>query len=138
MKLAVICILLGTVSMAQSDRALEQRAIAAAKRVDVSRLDVKLPRMRFDAWLQKQIGSARITWESNDCGEQDGFTQRADIPVCGEASATLPDGRKLTVMIGVGTLKKGIQGAPGVWFLAVEDKTSTHLSDLPKFLTARK
>lgn len=138
MKLAVIAILLGTLSMAQSDRGLEQRAIAAAKRVDVSRLDVKLPRMRFDAWLQKQVGSASIKWESNDCGEQDGFTQRADIPVCGQASATLPDGRKLTVMIGVGTLKKGIQGAPGVWFLAVEDKTSTHLSDLPKFLAALK
>jgi hypothetical protein len=88
--------------------------------------------------LQKQIGEARIGWESNDCGEQDGFTARADIPLCGEASATLPDGRKLTVMIGVGTLRKGVQGAPGVWFLSVQDKTSTHLSDLSKFLRIEK
>jgi len=88
--------------------------------------------------LQKQIGKAQIAWESNDCGEQDGFTARADIPLCGEASATLADGRKLTVMIGVGTSRKGVQGAPGVWFLSVQDKTSTHLSDLPKFLGAAK
>jgi hypothetical protein len=94
--------------------------------------------MRFEAWLQKQIGTVPITWESNDCGEQDGFTQRTDIPLCGQASATLLDGRRVTVMIGVGSLRKGIQGGPGVWFLAVQDKTSTHLSDLPKFLTALK
>src|SRR6185295_4793568 len=138
MKLVAALVLLSGLSPAQPSRALEQRVIAAAKQVDVSKLDVKLRRMRFDAWLQKQIGSVLITWESNDCGEQDGFTQRTDIPLCGQASATLPDGRNVTVMIGVGTLQKGIQGPPGVWFLAVEQKTSTHLSDLPRFLTALK
>jgi hypothetical protein len=112
--------------------------IAAAKQVYVDRLDVQLPHMRFDAWLQKQIGSAVIAWESNDCGEQDGFTGRADIPLCGQASATLADGRQLTVMIGVGTSRKGVQGQPGVWFMSVQDKTSTHLSDLPRFLAASK
>jgi len=128
----------GVLSSAQGVRDLDRRVIAAAKVVYVDKLDVQLPHMRFDAWLQKQIGKAQIAWESNDCGEQDGFTARADIPLCGEASATLADGRKLTVMIGVGTSRKGVQGAPGVWFLSVQDKTSTHLSDLPKFLGAAK
>jgi hypothetical protein len=128
----------GVLSSAQGVRDLDRRVIAAAKVVYVDKLDVQLPHIRFEAWLQKQIGKGQIAWESNDCGEQDGFTARADIPLCGEASATLADGRKLTVMIGVGTSRKGVQGAPGVWFLSVQDKTSTHLSDLPKFLGAAK
>ena len=134
----VIFILFGVLCSAQTNGGLDQRVIAAAKQVDVQKLDVRLPHMRFDAWLRKQIGTSPIAWESNDCGEQDGFTQRSDIPLCGQASATLPDGRKLTVMIGVGTLRKGVQGAPGVWFLALDDKTSTHLSDLPRFLASSK
>jgi hypothetical protein len=131
-------ILSSVLCSAQTNRGVEQRVIAAAKQVFVDQLDVQLPHLRFEAWLQRQIGTAPIAWESNDCGEQDGFTQRTDIPLCGQASATLPDGRKLTVMIGVGTMRKGVQGVPGVWFLSVQDKTSTHLSDLPKFLGAAK
>jgi hypothetical protein len=135
-RLAALLILSGVLSSAES--ALDRRVIAAAKQTYVDKLDVQLPHMHFEAWLQKQIGKAQIAWESNDCGEQDGFTARADIPLCGEASVTLADGRKLTVMIGVGTLRKGVQGAPGVWFLGLDDKTSTHLSDLSKFLRAAK
>jgi hypothetical protein len=133
MKFAAALLLLAPLAQTQT-RDLEQRAIDAAKQAEVNKLDAKLPRMRFDAWLKQQIGDARIEWESNDCGEQDGFTKRDDVPLCGEASATLPDGRALTVMIGVGTIQKGIQGPPGVWFVAVGNKTSTHLSDLPRFL----
>lgn len=138
MRPAALFIVFGLLSSAQTTSALEQRVIAAAKQVDVRKLDPQLPRMRFDAWLQKQVGSAPIAWESNDCGEQDGFTAGADIPLCGQASATLADGRKLTVMITVGTSRKGVQGAPGVWFMSVQDKTSTHLSDLPKLLGSSK
>jgi len=138
MRLAALLICSGVLSSAQGTRALDRRVIAAAKQAYVDKLDIQLPHMRFDIWLQKQLGTAQIAWESNDCGEQDGFTGRADIPLCGEASATLTDGRKLTVMIGVGTSRRGVQGPPGVWFLSVQDKTSTHLSDLPKFLRVEK
>jgi hypothetical protein len=138
MRLAALLILFEALCSAQATRALDQRVIAAAKQAYVDKLDVALPHMRFDAWLQKQIGTAQIAWESNDCGEQDGFTARTDIPLCGEASATLADGRKLTVMIGLGTSRTGVRGAPGVWFVSVQDKTSTHLSDLPKFLRVEK
>jgi len=137
-RLATLLIFSGVLSSAQGVRDLDRRVIAAAKVVYVDKLDVQLPHMRFEAWLKTQVGNLPIAWEANDCGEQDGFTARADVPLCGEASATLADGRKLTVMIGVGTLRKGVQGAPGVWFLGLDDKTSTHLSDLPKFLRATK
>jgi hypothetical protein len=138
MRIATLFIFSALLSLAQNDRDLDRRVIAAAKRAYVDKLDVQLPHMRFEAWLKTQVGDLPIAWEANDCGEQDGFTKREDIPLCGEASATLADGRKLTVMIGVGTLRKGVQGAPGVWFLGLDDKTSTHLSDLPKFLRATK
>jgi hypothetical protein len=138
MRLAALLLSFEVLCSAQAARALDQRVIAAAKQVYVDKLDVQLPHVRFEAWLQKVLEGAPIAWESNDCGEQDGFTGRADIPLCGQASATLADGRKLTVMIGVGTSRKGVQGAPGVWFMSVQDKTSTHLSDLPKFLRAKK
>ena len=138
MRLAALLIFSGVLSLAQSTRALDRRVIAAAKQAYVDKLDVQLPHMRFDVWLQKQIGTAQIAWESNDCGEEDGFTARAEIPLCGEASATLADGRKLMVTIGVGTSRQGVQGAPGVWLLSVQDKTSTHLSDFPKFLSIEK
>jgi hypothetical protein len=138
MRPAVLLILLGALCSAQANGALDRRVIAAAKQVYVDKLDVQLPHVRFEAWLQKQIGGVPIAWESNDCGEQDGFTGRVDIPLCGQASATLPDGHKITVMIGVGTSRKGVQGAPGVWFLSVQEKTSAHLSDLPKFLRTEK
>jgi hypothetical protein len=134
MRLAAIFILFGALCSAQVANALERRVIAAAKRVDVKKLDPQLPHVRFDTWLQKQIGSAPIAWESNDCGEQDGVTARADFPLCGEASATLADGRKLTVQIAVGTFRKGVQGAPALWFLALQDKSSSRLSDLPRLL----
>jgi hypothetical protein len=138
MRLAALFVCFAVISSAQNVRAIDRSVITAAKHVYVDRLDVQLPHMRFEAWLQKQIGRAQIAWESNDCGEQDGFTARADIPLCGEASATLADGRKLTVMIGVGTSRLGVHGAPGVWFLSVQSKTSTHLSDLTKFLGIEK
>lgn len=134
MRLAAIFILFGAFCSAQATNALERRVIAAAKRVDVKKLDRRLPHARFDAWLQKQIGSAQIAWESNDCGEQDGVTARADFPLCGEASATLADGRTLTVQITVGTFHKGVQGAPALWFFALQEKTSSRLSDLPILL----
>jgi hypothetical protein len=138
MRPAVLLIFLGALCSAQPTRALDRRVIAAAKQVYVDRLDVQLPHVRFEAWLQKQIAGVPVAWESNDCGEHEGFTGRAHIPLCGQASATLPDGRKITVMIGVGTSSQGVQGAPGVWFLSVQEKTSTHLSDLPKFLRTEK
>jgi hypothetical protein len=134
MRLATFFVLFGALCSAQATNALERRVIAAAKRVDVKKLDPQLPHVRFDAWLQKQIGSVQIAWESNDCGEQDGVTAPADFPLCGEASATLADGRKLTIQIAVGTFRKGVQGAPALWFLALQDKTSSRLSDLPRLL----
>lgn len=106
-------------------RTLERRAIEAAKHVSAKSLDSVLPSQSFEKWLQSLIGpETRVAWESNDCGEQTGdpATTPSDPPVCAQASATLPDGRTVTVMIAVGTYKKGIRGKPQVFFIGLERK----------------
>ena len=117
---------------------LAQRSIAAAQTVAASALDPALPNQPFGEWFQSVVGPAsKVAWESNDCGEQTGdpATTPSDPPVCGQASARLADGRTVTVMIAVGTLKQGISGAPAVFFAGI-DKENTFeqvhaLSELP-------
>src|SRR5438309_11974924 len=78
--------------------------IAYAKRINVCRLDPRLPRQRFDRWFKEIVGpSAKIEWEVNDCGEQTGSPadKGRDFPFCAQAEATLPDGRKAGVMSSV-------------------------------------
>lgn len=124
---------------AQAPGDLDARVIAAAKRADVNTLDKQLPHAPFEVWLQRQVGStARVAWESNDCGEQDGATKR-DLPLCGEGMVNLPAGGKVGLQLVVGSLRKGVHGKPAVWFLYVEDQRGQshnfrRLSDLPNLL----
>ena len=108
-------------------QSLDERAIRFAKTIPVSRLEAGMPRQPFDAWFQKLVGpQAKVTWETNDCGEQTGSPADAqrDFPICAEAGAALANGRKITVQIGVGTFQKGISGRPVVWWAAIEDHGS--------------
>lgn len=119
----------------------EADVIARAQAVSTAELDPVLPRQPFAAWLGRVAGAgATVTWEANDCGEQTGTPEDAgrDFPVCAEADALLPDGRKVIVLIAVGTLKKGIAGPPEVWDVSIE-RTGTlwgvrRLRDLPQML----
>ncbi len=137
---ALLCILATFTGYAQTSDELDRRVIAAAKKVDVNTLEKQLPHAPFDEWLQKQVGAtARIEWESNDCGEQDGVNRAEDFPLCGEATVKLPAGGKLGVQLAVGSLRKGVHGKPAVWFLYFQDKNGhsgdpRRLSDLSKLL----
>ena len=87
--------------------------IAYAKRIDVSTLDPQLPKQSLATWFRNVVGPrVELTWETNDCGEQTGGVADAgrDIPICVEVDATLADGRKVAVMIAVGTVKKESKG----------------------------
>ena len=125
----------------------KDKVIARAQRTPVSALDSALPKQRpkqrFDDWFRKLVGSkAEIRWEANDCGEQTGSPadQGRDFPVCAEAVAVLSDGRNVAVLIGVGTVKKGITGRPVVRFVSIEQGGRIHrvlrLRDLPEKLRA--
>ena len=136
---AVLCSLIVCVVNAQ-DTDLDRRVIEAGKSSDVSALDPQLPKARFEEWFQQQVGaSTKVEWEANDCGEQDGANAQEDIPLCAEASAKLSGDRLLVVQIVVATLKKGVQGKPGLWSIAVLGKGNniqfgSKLSDLTRLL----
>ena len=103
---------------------LERRAIRAAQRVSVARLDPALPRQRFDRWLAALAGPAgAIRWELNDCGEQTGdpgVDRGRDVPLCAEATASLSDGRTAHVSIAVGSRRRGIAGPVALYSAGIE------------------
>jgi hypothetical protein len=145
-RVSFILVFLATSILAESQakRSVES-TIAYAKRSDVSKLDSRLPRQRFDEWFKNVVGpSATIRWEVNDCGEQTGGPahKRRDLPVCVQAEAILSDRRKVVVTIAVGTMNKGLAREPGgMYYSVVEqgDKVDTirRLGDLPEMLRAK-
>src|SRR5690242_5134678 len=99
------------------DSNFDSAAIQKASNALVSQLDPKLPQMKFGDWLKREAGpQAKISWETNDCGEQTGdpATNPKDIPVCAEATAKMLDGRAIVVRLAVGTDTKGLIGKPEV------------------------
>ena len=138
--LATIVVLLLVPPLA--GQSLDERAIQFAKTVPVSRLEAGMPSQPFAAWFQKLVGpETRVTWETNDCGEQTGSpadAQRA-FPICAEVGAALANGRKVSVQIAVGTFQKGISGRPRVWWSAIEEYGSTkHIRRLRNLAAALK
>ena len=122
----------------------KDQVIARSRRASAFGLDSALPKQRFDDWFRKLVGpKVEIRWEANDCGEQTGSpTDRGrDFPVCAEAIAVFSDGRSVAVLIGVGTVKKGITGKPVVRLVSIERKGRVErvrrLRDLPEKLRER-
>ena len=140
--LSVPCLLI-LLNQTQAQRG-EERMIAFAKQINASKLDTRLPPQRLDEWFRDLVGSeAIVKWELNDCGEQTGSVadRKRDIPSCAQVEAKLVDGRKVVVMIAVGTLKKGLAGKPAVFdvFIEQDEQVSTvkQLADLKKEIKGR-
>jgi hypothetical protein len=125
--------------LAAQDSKLDSAAIQHARIVLASRLDPKLPRMKFSEWLKMEAGpAASISWDTNDCGEQTGdpATNPKEIPICAEATAKMHDGRTIVVRLAVGTNLKGLIGETEVSWITVgwdpdSDKPLAHLRDVP-------
>ena len=122
----------------------DAKAIAMVKNLKVSRLDKRLPAVGFLQWFGNVFGkSQRIKWEVNDCGEQDGSGRQKDLPICVQALVPSVDRIEVTVMVVVGTHKRGVVGKPAVWGIWVqpknkESKEMNELSDLVEELTRLK
>jgi hypothetical protein len=136
-----VFVLLTQVLASPQNNSYVKRALAYAKRLQVSQLDPKLPDRAFAQWFKEIVGpNSKIKWEVNDCGEQTGGP--ADIgryfPTCVEADAKLPDNRSVVVRITVGTFHKGITGRPTLWDAFVEEnnktRTANKLSELSEVL----
>jgi TonB family protein len=135
---------------------MEKQALAIAQRVPVSELDRGLPGSPFSSWFEQVVGrKSGVIWQLGECGQtiadptlastQDSGQDTAqlesgDIPACVEANAVLPDGRKVVVMIRVGSFKRGITENPGFNFAMIEQEGELYLirrlSDLPVRLRA--
>ena len=121
----------------------EKRAVASAQKILASELDAELPSHPFADWFRQLVGpQAGVNWQLNECGEQPGqfLTQRRDLLACAEVDALLPDGRKVVVMIEVGTFDKGITGVPSFAHAAIEQQGELYrvrrLRDLSEGLRA--
>ena len=116
----------------------EKRAVANAQKILASELDAELPQSPFGDWFRQLVGQqAGVNWQLNECGEQPGqlVAQRRDLLACAEVDALLPDGRKVVVMIEVGTFNKGIAEVPSFSHAAIEQQGELfrvrRLRDLP-------
>jgi hypothetical protein len=120
--LFLYCILVVTYNSAVA-QSRDERIIAYAKRIRVSSLDPTLPKQPIEIWLKSIVGSkAVLSWEVNDCGEQTGVAgdgSSVNPPLCAEVDAKLTDGRKVGILIAVGTHKSGLKGKPNLFYIYV-------------------
>jgi TonB family protein len=135
--IATICILLWSGSF-QAPLLSEKRVVASAQTVLASKLDEELPSRPFTDWFRQLVGpQAGVNWQLNECGERPSLplAQGRDLTACAEVDALFPDGRKVVVMIEVGTFTKGVTGVPSFSHAAIERQGELYrvrrLRDLP-------
>jgi TonB family protein len=102
-----------------------------------------LPNLPFASWFSEVIGpKAGVVWQLTECGERIAASGEAghDLPACAEVNASLPGGRKVFVVISVGTFKKGLAGKPSFFRAVIEHNERFYqirrLSELPQRLRA--
>jgi hypothetical protein len=125
----------------QSGDRAEAATVQRVKNTLASSLDNSLPKVSLEFFLKYESGGAPIQWEVNHCVEQAGNppTDRgSDPPMCVEADFQ-KDQTSVTVMVSVGTFKKGPSGVPVVFSVTVNDQSGRihslrRLGDLPKEL----
>src|SRR5215475_1452743 len=121
----------------------EKQALSLVQAMPASALDAELPGRSFASWFEQVTGpKAGVVWQLTECGEQIVAPDktRRDLPACAEVNANLPDGRKVIVVISVGTFKKGLTGKPELFRAVIEQNEqfylASRLSDLPEMLHA--
>lgn len=127
----------------QAQSSWEKQALADTQQTLASELDAELPQLSFANWFEKVVGPGTVViWQLSECGEAAESAPNAttDMRACVEVNSILPNGRKVIVMIAVGTFKKGITGAPAYHFGVIQQKDELHpilrLRDLEKLLSA--
>jgi TonB family protein len=128
-------------SVAGQIKLFENQAISSAQEMSASDLDAALPDRPFASWFSEVIGpKAGVVWQLTECGERIAASGEAgqDLPACAEVNASLPGGRKVFVVISVGTFKKGLAGKPSFFRAVIEQNERLYqlrrLSELPERL----
>jgi TonB family protein len=130
-------------SVAGQTESFEKRAISSAQEMSASELDAALPDRPFARWFSEVIGQkAGVVWQLTECGDRIAASGEVgqDLPACAEVNAILPGGRKVFVVISVGTFKKGVTGKPSFFRAVIEHNERFYqvrrLSELPERLRA--
>ncbi|MGE0129863.1 MAG: energy transducer TonB [Blastocatellales bacterium] len=108
---------------AAQDPALESKVVARVQQTPVSQYDSALPARPFGNWFNQIVGpQSGVAWSLTECIEQAGAASGAeqDIPACVEATAILPNERKVVAQILVGSFRLGS--------LALSPETKFHLA----------
>jgi len=135
--------LCGSVASSTQADSFEKQALSLVREMPASELDTELPGHSFASWFAQVAGpKAGVVWQLTECGEQVVAPDKTgqDLPACAEVNANLPDGRKVFVVIIVGTFKKGLTGKPELFRAVIEQNEqfyqASRLSDLPEMLAA--
>jgi TonB family protein len=121
----------------------EKQALSLVREMPASALDAELPSRSFASWVEQVTGpKSGVVWQLTECGEPIDAPNKTgqDLPACAEVNAILPDGRKVFVVISVGTFKKGLTGKPEFFRAVIEQNEqfyqASRLSDLEGMLRA--
>jgi len=135
--------LCGSVASSTQADSFEKQALSLVRAMPASALDAELPGSPFASWFEQVTGpKAGVVWQLTECGAQIAAPDKTgqDLPACAEVNANLPDGRKVFVVIIVGTFKKGLTGKPELFRAVIEQNEqflqASRLSDLPEMLRA--
>lgn len=133
-------VLVALLGASAQDSTLEDKAVNRVQQTPASRYDPTLPSRPFGNWLNQVVGSQTgVSWRLGECVEQNGVTSEWEqgIPACVEATAILPDDRKVVMQIHVGSFKL-LSLTTKFHFAVIENDTQFHsvrrLSDLPQLL----
>jgi TonB family protein len=123
------------------DPTLEARAVTRVQQTLASQYDPALPGRGFGTWFNQLVGpQAGVTWHLTECVERAGVTPggEQETPACVEATAILPDERKVVAQIFVGSLRQGLTAKAKFHFAVIEEedqfRNAATLSDLPLIL----
>jgi TonB family protein len=144
MNLSILMTLSLFLTLTQTNQlSLEKQAIADTQRTLASTLDSGLPEISFADWHEKIVGrKTGVIWQLSECGEEADATVNGtgDTRACVEVNTILADGRKVIIMIAVGTFKKGVTGPPAFSFGVIQQKAQLRpirrLRDLEDQLSA--
>jgi TonB family protein len=137
-----IAILLVTLlGAAAQDSTLEDKAVNRVQQTSASRYDPALPSRPFGNWLNQVVGSqSGVSWRLGECVEQAETAPEVEqgLQACVEATAILPDDRKVVAQIHVGSFKQGLSATSRFHFAVIESDSRFQnvrkLSDLPQLL----
>jgi TonB family protein len=134
-------LLVALLSPSAQDSTLEDRAVFRVQQTPASRYDPTLPSRPFGNWLTQVIGpQSGVSWRLGECVEQNATASEWEqgVPACVEATAILPDDRKVVAQIHVGSFKQGLSSMTRFHFAVIESDSQfqsvQRLSDLPQLL----